>query len=165
MTCKSWNVLNARYSAPSLPSGLIYPNLCHACVSRDNFLHGVHASVTPPVSFSSKVPKVFVFFTDGTNTDGEDLTVFTRQLEEKGIKTLAIGVGSDTNPDELTTIASGSKDNVFRIEEFEELKLVIQELITALCPRWLAGASDDRRWVSPGCEELCKSLGYQDTLE
>jgi len=82
-----------------------------------------------------KVPKVFVFFTDGTNTDGEDLSVFTRQLEEKGIKTLAIGVGSDTNPDELTTIASGSKDNVFRIEEFEELKLVIQKLITALCPR------------------------------
>ena len=98
-------------------------------------MHGVHASVTPLVSFYSKVPKVFVFFTDGTNTDGEDLTVFTRQLEEKGIKTLAIGVGSDTNLDELTTIASGSKDNVFRIEEFEELKLVIQELITALCPR------------------------------
>jgi len=81
------------------------------------------------------VPKVFVFFTDGTNTDGDDLTIYTRQLEKRGIKTLAIGVGSDTDKDELTTIASGSADNVFRIEEFEELKLVIQELITSLCPR------------------------------
>ena len=61
--------------------------------------------------------------------------MYTRQLQDKGIKTLAIGVGSDTNEDELITIASGSKDNVFKIDEFEELKLVIQELITALCPR------------------------------
>ena len=97
-------------------------------------MHGVHASVTPLISFYSKVPKVFVFFTDGTNTDGDDLTVYTRQLQERGIRTLAIGVGSDTNPAELATIAS-SKDYVFRIEEFEELKLVIQELISALCPR------------------------------
>ena len=94
-----------------------------------------YVSVTQLISFNLKVPKVFVFFTDGTNTDGDDLTIYTRQLEERGIKTLAIGVGSDTDSDELTTIASGSKDNVFRIEEFEELKLVIQELITALCPR------------------------------
>lgn len=78
---------------------------------------------------------MFVFFTDGTDSLGDDLTVYTREMQEKGIKTLAIGVGSDTNEDELITIASGSKENVFRIEEFEELKLVIQELITALCPR------------------------------
>lgn len=78
---------------------------------------------------------MFVFFTDGTDTLGDDLSFYARQLQEKGITTLAIGVGSDTNEDELITIASGFKENVFRIEEFEELKLVIQELITALCPR------------------------------
>lgn len=126
--------MSPRYSVPSLPRGITYPDLCHASVTLTIF-YGVHASVTPPISFHSKVPKVFVFFTDGTNTDGEDLTLYTRQLQDKGIKTLAIGVGSDTNEDELITIASGSKDNVFKIDEFEELKLVIQELITALCPR------------------------------
>ena len=78
---------------------------------------------------------MFVFFTDGTDTLGDDLTVYARQLQERGITTLAIGVGSDTNEDELITIASGSRDNVFKIGEFEELKLVIQELIRAVCPR------------------------------
>ena len=83
-----------------------------------------------------KVPKVFVFFTDGTNSGyDDDLIKYAEDLKKKGVTTLAIGVGSDTDEDELTTIASGSKKNVFRIDEFEELKLVIQELITALCPR------------------------------
>ena len=78
---------------------------------------------------------MFVFFTDGTNSDGDDLTDYTLQLEQRGVKTLAVGVGSETNKTELTIIASGSENNVFKIEEFEELKLVIQKLITALCPR------------------------------
>ena len=119
---------------PSLLSGITYPDLCHASVTLTIF-YGVDASVTPPIFFYLKVRKVFVFFTDGTDTFGEDLTVYARELQDRGIKALAIGVGSDTNEDELITIASGSKDNVFRIEEFEELKLIIQELITALCPR------------------------------
>ena len=134
MTRKSVNFLSPPYSVSWLLSGITYPDLCHASVTLA-FFYGVRASVTQLISFRSKVRKVFVFFTDGTNTDGDDLTVYTKELQNRGIKTLAIGVGSDTNEDELITIASGSKDNVFRIEEFEELKLVIQELITALCPR------------------------------
>lgn len=78
---------------------------------------------------------MFVFFTDGTNKDGDDLTKYTKQLKQRRVKTLAVGVGSDTNKDELITIASGIEDNVFKIEEFEELKLVIQKIILALCPR------------------------------
>ena len=71
---------------------------------------------------------MFIFFTDGTNTDrDEDLTQYTQEIKKKGIRSLAVGVGSDTNSTELATIAS-SKDYVFKLEEFEELKLIIQEL-------------------------------------
>lgn len=38
---------------------------------------------------------------------------------------LVIGVGSDINEDELIIIVFGFKDNVFKIDEFEELKFVI----------------------------------------
>ncbi len=77
--------------------------------------------------------KLFIFFTDGTNTDrDEDLTQFTNELKSRGIRTLAVGVGSDTNSTELATIAS-SKDHVFKLEEFEELKLIIQDLTPAQC--------------------------------
>ena len=77
--------------------------------------------------------KLFIFFTDGTNTDrNEDLTQYTRKIKNKGITTIAVGVGSDTNATELATIAS-SKNNVFRLDEFEELKLIIENLTPARC--------------------------------
>jgi len=80
-----------------------------------------------------KVEKLFIFFTDGTNTDrNEDLTQYTRKIKNKGITTIAVGVGSDTNATELATIAS-SKNNVFRLDEFEELKLIIENLTPAQC--------------------------------
>ena len=77
--------------------------------------------------------KLFIFFTDGSNTDrSEDLTQYTREIKKRGIKTLAVGVGSETNSTELATIAS-SNDHVFRLEEFEELKLIIQDLTLPQC--------------------------------
>ena len=77
--------------------------------------------------------KLFIFFTDGTNTDrNEDLTQYTQKIKKKGITTIAVGVGSDTNATELATIAS-SKNNVFRLDEFEELKLIIENLTPAQC--------------------------------
>ena len=83
--------------------------------------------------FFFKVQKLFIFFTDGTNSNkGEDLTRYTRQLQQKGIKTFAVGVGPDTNYAELATIAS-SKDYVFQLEEFEELKYIIENLTPAQC--------------------------------
>ena len=47
-------------------------------------------------------------------------------------QTIAVGVGSDTNATELATIAS-SKNDVFRLDEFEELKFVIENLTPAQC--------------------------------
>ncbi|KAJ7393311.1 hypothetical protein OS493_006281 [Desmophyllum pertusum] len=69
----------------------------------------------------------------GTNTDrDEDLTQYTRQIKNRGIRTIAVGVGSDTNATELATIAS-SENNVFRLDEFEELKLIIKDLTPIEC--------------------------------
>lgn len=77
--------------------------------------------------------KLFVFFTDGTNTDPDaDLTQYTRQIQSKGITTISVGVGNDTNINELTTIA-GSRKNVIRLGEFEELKLIVEKLIPDQC--------------------------------
>ena len=80
-----------------------------------------------------KVNKLFIFFTDGTNTQtDEDLTQYTQLIKGRGIKTIAVGVGSDTNATELATIAS-SKNDVFRLDEFEELKFIIESLRNAQC--------------------------------
>lgn len=85
------------------------------------------------ISFYLQVEKLFIFFTDGTNTDrDEDLTQYTRQIKNRGIRTIAVGVGSDTNATELATIAS-SENNVFRLDEFEELKLIIKDLTPIEC--------------------------------
>lgn len=77
--------------------------------------------------------KLFVFFTDGINTDrDEDLTQYTRQIKSKGITTISVGVGNDTDINELTTIA-GSRENVIKLGEFEELKLIVEKLIPKEC--------------------------------
>lgn len=77
--------------------------------------------------------KLFIFFTDGSNTDrNEDLTEYTRKIKDKGIKTIAVGVGTDINATELATIAS-SQNDVFRLDEFEELKFIIENLTPAQC--------------------------------
>lgn len=80
-----------------------------------------------------EVEKLFVFFTDGINTDrDEDLTQYTRQIKSKGITTISVGVGNDTDINELTTIA-GSRENVIKLGEFEELKLIVEKLIPKEC--------------------------------
>ena len=77
--------------------------------------------------------KLFIFFTDGANTDrNEDLTQYTQKIKKKGITTIAVAVGSDTNATELAAIAS-SQNNAFRLDEFEELKLIIENLTSSQC--------------------------------
>ena len=77
--------------------------------------------------------KLFVFFTDGKNTDqDEDLSQYTQQIKAKGIETISVGVGNGTDLNELTTIAS-SGNNVIQLDEFEELKYIIEKLVPAEC--------------------------------
>ena len=81
---------------------------------------------------SLKVKKLFIFFTDGKNTDREeDLTVYTEKIKKiPGMTAIAVGVGSgdDIDHNELETIASNAK-YVFKKEEFEDLKHIIKDLI------------------------------------
>ena len=81
------------------------------------------------------MPKLFIFFTDGKNADRyEDLIPYSQQLKAKGIETISVGVGSGTDLNELRTIAS-SPNNVIQLEEFEELKYIIEKLVPAECKR------------------------------
>ena len=66
--------------------------------------------------------KLFIFFTEVSNTDrSEDLTQYTREIKSRGIKTLAVGVGNETNSTELQATIASSSDHVFQLEKFEEL--------------------------------------------
>lgn len=77
--------------------------------------------------------KLFIFFTDGKNTDrGEDLTPYSQQIKAKGIETISVGVGNGTDLNELRIIAS-SPNNVIQLKEFEELKYIIKKLVPAEC--------------------------------
>lgn len=80
------------------------------------------------------VQKLFIFFTDGKNTDTEaDLSVKANQIKNiLGMTSIAVGVGEEVNRDELLTIAS-SEDEVFKLDEFEELKLLIDKLRPREC--------------------------------
>ena len=84
-------------------------------------------------SFVFKVTKLFIFFTDGKNTDqDEDLTPYSQQIKAKGIETISVGVGNGTDLNELRIIAS-SPNNVIQLDEFEELKYIIEKLVPAEC--------------------------------
>ena len=77
--------------------------------------------------------KLFIFFTDGKNTDqDEDLTPYSQQIKAKGIETISVGVGNGTDLNELSIIAS-SPNNVIQLDEFEELKYIIEKLVPAEC--------------------------------
>lgn len=82
----------------------------------------------------SQVKKLFIFFTDGKNTNpGEDLSVYSNRIKNiPGMTSIAVGVGNAVSRDELLTIAS-SPNEVFEIEEFEELKLLIDKLSPREC--------------------------------
>lgn len=82
----------------------------------------------------SQVKKLFIFFTDGKNTNpGEDLSVYSNRIKNiPGMTSIAVGVGNAVSRGELLTIAS-SPNEVFEIEEFEELKLLIDKLSPREC--------------------------------
>ena len=77
--------------------------------------------------------KLFIFLTDGKNTDqDEDLTQYSQQIKAKGIETISVGVGNGTDLNELRTIAL-SRNNVIQLEKFEELKYIIEKLVPVEC--------------------------------
>ena len=69
------------------------------------------------------VNKVLILLTDGTQTKdagAEDPADVAKELRDKGIRVISIGIGKGVNPTELARIA-GDQSNVFSAPSFDEL--------------------------------------------
>ena len=69
------------------------------------------------------VNKVLILLTDGTQTqdnDAEDPAVVAKELRDRGIRVISIGIGKGVNPTELAGI-SGDQSNVFSADSFDQL--------------------------------------------
>ncbi|XP_042073935.1 integrin alpha-X-like [Haplochromis burtoni] len=79
------------------------------------------------------VKKVLIVITDGESNDRQNLRDATKRAENKNIVRFAIGVGNafseDAAKQELDTIASSPSDkHVFKVENFDALKVIRQNL-------------------------------------
>ncbi|XP_026018701.1 integrin alpha-M-like [Astatotilapia calliptera] len=79
------------------------------------------------------VKKVLIVITDGESNDRQNLRDATKRAESKNIVRFAIGVGNafseDAAKQELDTIASSPSDkHVFKVENFDALKVIRQNL-------------------------------------
>ena len=69
------------------------------------------------------VNKVLIVLTDGSQTQdagAEDPADIAKELRDKGIRVISIGIGKGVNPTELARIA-GDQSNVFSASSFDEL--------------------------------------------
>jgi len=69
------------------------------------------------------VNKVLILLTDGTQTKdagAEDPADVAKELRDKGVRVISIGIGKGVNPTELARIA-GDQSNVFSAPSFDEL--------------------------------------------
>uniref|UniRef100_A0A7M5UX15 VWFA domain-containing protein n=1 Tax=Clytia hemisphaerica TaxID=252671 RepID=A0A7M5UX15_9CNID len=69
------------------------------------------------------VNKVLIVLTDGSQTKdagAEDPSDVAKELRDKGIRVISIGIGKGVNPTELARIA-GDQSNVFSASSFDEL--------------------------------------------
>lgn len=70
------------------------------------------------------IPKLLILLTDGSQTkdvDAIDPAVVAKEIRDKGVILLVIGIGKNTNHQELLKIA-GKAANVYQASNFDELK-------------------------------------------
>ena len=78
----------------------------------------------------SNVPKVLVLVTDGVSTD--DVTQPAALLRDKGVVVLVVAIGQNTDDTQLTQIAHGKPEQVFKAE-FMSLGIVTNDIRGAIC--------------------------------
>jgi receptor-type tyrosine-protein phosphatase Q len=76
------------------------------------------------------VPKVLAVLTDGQSGTGVGNIELARQAN---ISTLAVGIGAETDPEELLEIAYGESSNVFSLNDFDVLKDFYRRLNAETC--------------------------------
>lgn len=77
------------------------------------------------------VRQLMIIITDGVSHDRERLNDTARELRDKGITVIAVGVGA-ANQDELETMA-GKRENTIHVDNFDKLGDIYQSLQETLC--------------------------------
>lgn len=72
----------------------------------------------------SGTPKVVLVITDGQSTDPKKTLVEANKIKDRGIDIISVGIGSNTNLDELIGIASSPNDQYF-VDDFDRLYTII----------------------------------------
>ncbi|XP_052281834.1 collagen alpha-5(VI) chain-like isoform X2 [Dreissena polymorpha] len=83
------------------------------------------------------VPRICILLTDGVSTYHTATLAAAQALKDAGIKIITVGIGHKINIKELEAIASSpAKENVFKVEKFEDLKTMgYEELVgKQACP-------------------------------
>ncbi|XP_059147872.1 cartilage matrix protein-like [Physella acuta] len=80
------------------------------------------------------VPKVGVVLTDGDSQDKDFTKKEAENARNQNITMYAIGVGPKVHETELTNIA-GDKSRVSRVDKYEELRRIKQELANQICQK------------------------------
>ncbi|XP_078348187.1 uncharacterized protein LOC144633234 isoform X3 [Oculina patagonica] len=87
---------------------------------------------------------VLVVMTDGkTNSGSRAYQNVLKPLQNKGVRTVAVGIGQNIGDDELLEIAAGNPQYVIHVNDFDDLRKSLQQILTESCQ----GAGDvDGAW-------------------
>ncbi|XP_060706236.1 collagen alpha-6(VI) chain-like [Hemiscyllium ocellatum] len=77
------------------------------------------------------VPQFLLVITDGLSTDRGDLNSVVKVISDEGVNIYTVGV-ADANQDELLQI-SGSPENSFYVQEFEDLERLMNTISQKFC--------------------------------
>lgn len=81
----------------------------------------------------ARAPNVGIVITDGASNRDADLTIpYAIEARQAGIAMFAIGIGDQTNKDELDAIATNSS-MVFQVGDFDMLETINSQLVSAAC--------------------------------
>lgn len=98
-------------------------------------LEMVNSSVlTPGGGARPEVARVVIVVTDGKSSDEGKTKYWAEQLKKRGAYVFAIGVGTDADPQELTSIGSHpSRDYVFQVDGYSALNTIKDILAFRAC--------------------------------
>ncbi|XP_064621773.1 cartilage matrix protein-like isoform X2 [Lineus longissimus] len=82
----------------------------------------------------SSVPKIAIVITDGNSQEPLETAKAAQDLRNVGVVIYAIGVGREATISQRELIAiSGNKNNVFRVESYDKLKNIENDILDKAC--------------------------------
>ncbi len=84
---------------------------------------------------SRSVPKNMVFLTDGASNDRQATATAAKNVQDAGVRSFSVGIGSGIGLDELLTIAGNETDHVFNTEGFADLLKLLQPVSLRVCDK------------------------------